>query len=109
MPAKPSQPPPVPLVRYCFDPTANVELHFHELDERSLFFYPSTVAQKDGQWIFAELRIEGSGVPCLLRGRVNVCRSMLPSTFAVQTERRRCPAFPMSAPRECDCPDCRSC
>lgn len=64
------EPPPVPLVRYCFDPAAAIELHFHELDERSLFFYPSTVAQKDGQWIFAEFRIEGSGVPCLLRGRV---------------------------------------
>jgi hypothetical protein len=58
------------MVRYCFDPAANIELHFHEFDERSLFFYPFTVAQKDGQWIFAEFRIEGSGVPCLLRGRV---------------------------------------
>jgi len=62
--------PPVPLVRYRFDPEANIGLHFHELDERSLFFYPSAVTQRDAQWIFAEFRVDGSGVPCLLRGRV---------------------------------------
>src|SRR6266478_4578618 len=61
---------PVALVRYRFGPTANIPLHFHELDGRSLFFYPSELPHRDGQWIFVEFALAGSDVPCLARGRV---------------------------------------
>jgi len=61
---------PVALVRYRFGPTANIALHFHEMDGRSLFFYPSELPHRDGQWIFVEFAVAGSDVPFLARGRV---------------------------------------
>ena len=61
---------PVALVRYRFGPTAHIALHFHEMDGRSLFFYPSELPHRDGQWIFVEFAVAGSDVPYLARGRV---------------------------------------
>ena len=61
---------PVALVRCRFGPTANIALHFHEMDGRSLFFYPFDLPHRDGQWIFVEFAVGGSDVPCLARGRV---------------------------------------
>jgi hypothetical protein len=61
---------PVPLVRYRFGHAANVDLHFHEIDGHSFFFYPSHLEYRDGQWVFAEFGIRGASVSCLLRGRV---------------------------------------
>jgi hypothetical protein len=61
---------PVPLVRYRFGRAANVDLHFHEIDGHSFFFYPSTLRYRDGQWVFAEFGIHGATVSCMLRGRV---------------------------------------
>src|SRR2546428_618017 len=61
---------PVALVRYRFGPTANIPLHFHAMGGRSLFFYPSELPHRDGQWIFVEFAVAGSDVPCLARGRV---------------------------------------
>lgn len=61
---------PVALVRYRFGPTANIALHFHEANGRSLFFYPSELPYRDGQWVFVEFAVAGSTVPCLARGRV---------------------------------------
>jgi len=40
------------------------------MDGRSLFFYPSELPHRDGQWIFVEFAVAGSDVPCLARGRV---------------------------------------
>jgi hypothetical protein len=40
------------------------------MDGRSLFFYPSELPHRDGQWIFVEFAVAGSNVPCLARGRV---------------------------------------
>ena len=68
-------PVPLALVRYRFGPTANVHLHFHEIDAGSLFFYPAELPHKDGQWIFVEFTVEGSAVPCLARGRVRAQQS----------------------------------
>src|SRR5467141_2158950 len=61
---------PVALVRYRFGPTANIPLHFHAMGGRSLFFYPSELPHRDGQWIFVEFAVAGSDVPFLARGRV---------------------------------------
>src|SRR2546426_6355453 len=61
---------PVALVRYRFGPTANIPLHFHAMDGRSLFFFPAELPHRDGQWIFVEFAVAGSDVPCLARGRV---------------------------------------
>jgi len=61
---------PVALVRYRFDALANIPLHFHDLGERSAFFFPAELPHRDGQWIFVEFAVEGSEVPCLARGRV---------------------------------------
>jgi hypothetical protein len=61
---------PVALLRYRFGPTANIPLHFHEIDGRGMFFYPSELPHRDGQWIFVEFAVAGSEVPCLARGRV---------------------------------------
>jgi hypothetical protein len=61
---------PVALVRYRFGPGANIPLHFHEMDGRGLFFYPSELPHRDGQWIFVEFAVAGSDVPCLARGRL---------------------------------------
>ena len=61
---------PVPLVRYRFGRAANVDLHFHEIDGHSFFFYPSHLQYRDGQWVFAEFGMHGASVSCLLRGRV---------------------------------------
>ncbi|TMA84773.1 MAG: PilZ domain-containing protein [Deltaproteobacteria bacterium] len=61
---------PVALVRYRFGSTANIPLHFRENNGRSLFFYPSELPHRDGQWIFVEFVVAGSDVPCLARGRV---------------------------------------
>ena len=61
---------PVPLVRYRFGASANVDLHFHEIDGRSFFFYPSGLQYRDGQWVFAEFGVHGASVSCMLRGRV---------------------------------------
>ncbi|HTO96566.1 MAG TPA: PilZ domain-containing protein [Myxococcales bacterium] len=61
---------PVPLVRYRFGASANVDLHFHEIDGRSFFFYPSGLQYRDGQWVFAEFGVHGATVSCMLRGRV---------------------------------------
>jgi hypothetical protein len=62
---------PVALVRYRFGAGANVSLHFHEAGGRSLFFYPSELPHRDGQWIFVEFAGGGADVPCLARGRVS--------------------------------------
>ena len=70
---------PVALVRYRFGPTAKVQLHFHDVDTGSLFFYPAELPHRDGQWIFVEFTVAGSAVPCLARGRVRAQRS---TTFA---------------------------
>jgi len=61
---------PVALVMYHFGPSANVALHFHEIEGRSLFFFPAVLPHRDGQWIFVEFAVAGSDVPCLARGRV---------------------------------------
>jgi len=61
---------PVALVRYQFGPSANAALHFHEIEGRSLFFFPAKLPHRDGQWIFVEFAVAGSDVPCLARGRV---------------------------------------
>ncbi len=61
---------PVALVMYHFGPSANVALHFHEIEGRSLFFFPAELPHRDGQWIFVEFAVAGSDVPCLARGRV---------------------------------------
>lgn len=61
---------PVPLVRYRFGRTANFDLHFHEIDGHSFFFYPSGLQYRDGQWVFAEFGVRGASVSCMLRGRV---------------------------------------
>jgi len=61
---------PVPLVRCQFGPSANVALHFHEIEGRSLFFFPIELPHRDGQWIFVEFAVADSDVPCLARGRV---------------------------------------
>jgi hypothetical protein len=61
---------PVPLVRYRFGASANLDLHFHEIDGRSFFFYPSGLQYRDGQWVFAEFGVHGATVSCMLRGRV---------------------------------------
>jgi len=66
---KPAQVP-VSLLRYQFGPSANVALHFHEIEGRSLFFFPAELAHRDGHWIFVEFAVAGSDVPCLARGRV---------------------------------------
>jgi hypothetical protein len=65
-----SVPVPAAFVRYRFGPTANISLHFHEMDGRSLLFYPSELPHRDGQWLFVEFALAGSDVPCLARGRV---------------------------------------
>jgi len=44
--------------------------HFHEIDGRSLFFFPAELPHRDGHWIFVEFAVAGSDVPCLARGRV---------------------------------------
>jgi PilZ domain-containing protein len=61
---------PVPLVRYRFGRAANVDLHFHEIDGQSYFFYPASLQYRDGQWVFAEFGVHGAAVSCMLRGRV---------------------------------------
>jgi hypothetical protein len=66
---KPAQVP-VSLLRYQFGPSANVALHFHEIEGRSLFFFPAELPHREGHWIFVEFAVAGSDVPCLARGRV---------------------------------------
>jgi hypothetical protein len=61
---------PVPLVRYRFGRAANIDLHFHEIDGRSFFFYPSGLEYRDGQRVFAEFGVHGGSDSCMLRGRV---------------------------------------
>jgi len=65
---------PVSLVRYQFGSSANVALHFHEIDGRSLFFFPAELPHRDGHWIFVEFAVAGSDVPCLARGRVRTAQ-----------------------------------
>jgi len=66
---------PVALVMYRFGPAAKVDLHFHEVDGQSLFFYPAELPHRDGQWVFVEFAVAGSDVPCLARGRVRTQQS----------------------------------
>jgi len=61
---------PVALVRYRFVGEAKVDLHFHEVDGRSLFFFPAELPHREGQWIFVEFEGPGLDVPSLARGRV---------------------------------------
>jgi hypothetical protein len=58
----------VPLLRYRFDATARMEKHFHEMEGRTLFFFPAAAAHKDGAWVFVAFSSGGSC--CLFRGRV---------------------------------------
>src|SRR4051812_11058295 len=58
----------VPLLRYRFDATARMEKHLHEVEGRTLFFYPGAVSHKDGQWVFVAFASGGSC--CLFRGRI---------------------------------------
>jgi PilZ domain len=58
----------VPLLRYRFDATARMEKHFHEVEGRTLFFFPAASAHKDGSWVFVAFSSGGSC--CLFRGRV---------------------------------------
>ena len=60
----------VPLLRYRFDPTARMEKHLHEVEGRTLFFYPGAVSQRDGQWVFVAFASGGSC--CLFRGRIRM-------------------------------------
>jgi PilZ domain len=66
---------PIPMVRYKFGRTANIYLHFHEIDGRSLFYYPSDLPYRDGQWVFVEFAVAGSAVPCMARGRLQFQQS----------------------------------
>src|SRR5256885_4012734 len=58
----------VPLLRYRFDATARMEKHFHEVEGRTLFFFPAAPTQKDGSWVFVAFSSGGSC--CLFRGRI---------------------------------------
>jgi hypothetical protein len=63
----------VPLLRYRFDATARMEKHFHEVEGRTLFFFPGAPTHKDGSWIFVAFSSGGSC--CLFRGRVRTQES----------------------------------
>ena len=58
----------VPLLRYRFDATARMDKHFHEVEGRTLFFFPAASMHKDGSWVFVSFSSGGSC--CLFRGRV---------------------------------------
>ncbi|MFL5435071.1 MAG: PilZ domain-containing protein [Myxococcales bacterium] len=58
----------VPLLRYRFDATARMDKHFHEMEGRTLFFFPATPVHKDGAWVF--VAFSNGGSCCLFRGRV---------------------------------------
>jgi hypothetical protein len=58
----------VPLLRYRFEATARMDKHFHEVEGRTVFFYPQAASQKDGSWVFVSFSSGGSC--CLFRGRV---------------------------------------
>jgi hypothetical protein len=58
----------VPLLRYRFDATARMEKHFHEVEGRTLFFFPAAPAFKDGSWVF--VAFSNGGSCCLFRGRI---------------------------------------
>ena len=58
----------VPLLRYRFDPTARMDLHFHEVEGRTMFFFPAASSHRDGSWVFVAFSSGGSC--CLFRGRV---------------------------------------
>ena len=58
----------VPLLRYRFDATARMEKHFHEVEGRTVFFFPAAPTHKDGSWVFVSFSSGGSC--CLFRGRV---------------------------------------
>jgi hypothetical protein len=58
----------VPLLRYRFDATARMDMHFHEVEGRTVFLYPQAASQKDGSWVFVSFSSGGSC--CLFRGRV---------------------------------------
>ena len=58
----------VPLLRYRFDATARMDKHFHEVEGRTLFFFPAASSHKDGSWVFVAFSSGGSC--CLFRGRV---------------------------------------
>src|SRR5207237_9003024 len=58
----------VPLLRYRFDVSARMDKHFHEVEGRTLFFFPAAASHKDGSWVFVAFSSGGSC--CLFRGRV---------------------------------------
>src|SRR3954466_15007533 len=58
----------VPLLRYRFDATARMEKHFHEMEGRTLFFFPATPVHKNGSRVF--VAFSNGGSCCLFRGRV---------------------------------------
>src|SRR5207248_2270029 len=45
-----------------------MEKHFHEVEGRTLFFFPAASMHKDGSWVFVAFSSGGSC--CLFRGRV---------------------------------------
>src|SRR5256885_13089173 len=53
----------VPLLRYRFDATARMEKHFHEVEGRTLFFFPAAPTQKDGSWVFVAFSSGGARCP----------------------------------------------
>jgi hypothetical protein len=63
----------VPLLRYRFDTAARMEKHLHEVEGRTLFFFPAAVSQRDGQWVFVAFASGGSC--CLFRGRIRTQES----------------------------------
>jgi hypothetical protein len=71
----PQTTPSIALLRYRFDPRAKIELHFHDVDERSLFFCPAGLPWRDGQWIFVEFTVGSPPIPCLMRGRMRAQQS----------------------------------
>jgi hypothetical protein len=58
----------VPLLRYRFDATARMDKHFHEVEGRTVFFFPAAPTHKEGSWVFVAFSSGGSC--CLFRGRV---------------------------------------
>jgi hypothetical protein len=70
---KPQQLVTVPLLRYKFDATARPELHLHEVEGRTVFFFPASLPYRDGQWIFVSFGSGGSS--CLFRGRIRTQES----------------------------------
>jgi hypothetical protein len=60
----------VSLLRYRFGTEANIGLHFHEVEDRTFFFYPVELTDRDRPWVFVEFQV-GSQVPCIARGRLH--------------------------------------